>query len=131
MARVRLYVLLRLDSALSSGGASYEHPLITVEHVLPQFPAVGSIWRTWFSDAEREYWTHRLANLVLLTRRKNSEASNYDFELKKHKYFATKSGVSPFALTTQVLGEDEWTPALLEKRQAALVSALAALWRLT
>lgn len=85
VTRVRLYVLLRLDSALSSGGASYDHPIITVEHVLPQNPASDSAWRTLFSDDERTYWVHRLANLVLLSRRKNSEASNYEFDVKKER----------------------------------------------
>jgi hypothetical protein len=130
VTRVRLYVLLRLDSALSSGGASYDHPIITVEHVLPQNPASDSAWRTLFSDDERTYWVHRLANLVLLSRRKNSEASNYEFDVKKERYFKTKSGTSPFALTTQVLGEATWTPSLLGQRQPQLVDALAKLWRL-
>lgn len=130
VTRIRLYVLLRLDSALSSGGASYEHPLITVEHVLPQSPPEGGIWRTWFTDEQRDYWVHRLANLVLLTRRKNSEASNYEFATKKEKYFATKTGISPFALTTQILAEDTWTPALLDERQKILVSHLSMLWKL-
>jgi len=130
VTRVRLYVLLRLDSALSSGGASYDHPIITVEHVLPQNPDVESTWRAGFTDDERVHWVHRLANLVLLSRRKNSEASNYEFDVKKEKYFKTKSGTSPFALTTQVLGEDAWTPSLLEQRQDVLVDALAKLWRL-
>lgn len=130
VTRIRLYVLLRLDSALSSGGASYDHPLITVEHVLPQNPAGGSWWRAAFTDDERAHWVHRLANLVLLTRRKNSEASNYEFDAKKQKYFTTKSGISPFALTTQVLGESSWTPELLASRQEQLVHDLAMLWRL-
>jgi hypothetical protein len=130
VTRVRLYVLLRLDSALSSGGASYDHPLITVEHVLPQSPVEDSIWRTWFTDEQRKYWVHRLANLVLLTRRKNSEASNYEFDTKKEKYFSTNTGVSPFVLTTQVITEKAWTPTLLEKRQKSLLSSFSTLWRL-
>lgn len=130
VTRVRLYALLRLDSALSSGGASYDHPLITVEHVLPQSPSEGSHWRQAFTDDERAFWVHRLANLVLLTRRKNSEASNYEFDIKKEKYFKTKSGVSPFVLTTQVLGQPVWTPALLKERQEELVGELGKLWRL-
>ena len=116
---------------MSAGGASYDHPLITVEHVLPQTPGDGSEWRAWFTDEEREYWVHRLANLILLTRRKNSEASNYEFAVKKNKYFVTKSGVSPFVLTTQVLGSESWTPEVLEQRQEELLEALAQLWRLT
>jgi hypothetical protein len=130
VTRVRSYVLLRLDSALSSGGASYEHPIISVEHVLPQSPSEGSSWRAWFTDEEREAWVHKLANLVLLTRRKNSQASNYEFDVKKEKYFATAGGVSPFVLTTQVLQQATWTPAVLEARQEALVDTLAKLWRL-
>lgn len=130
VTRIRLYVLLRLDSALSSGGASYEHPVITVEHVLPQNPATPSRWREWFTDEDRELWTHRLANLALLTRRKNAEANNYEFDVKKDRYFRTSSGVSPFALTTQVLKETHWTPALLSSRQEILVAKLVEVWRL-
>ena len=37
--------------------------------------------------ALREKYTHRIGNLVLLPRRKNSEAQNYDFDVKKQKYF--------------------------------------------
>ena len=130
VTRVRLYVLLRLDSALSSGGASYDHPIITVEHVLPQNPGAESHWRSAFTDDEREHWVHRLANLVLLTHRKNSEASNYEFDVKKEKYFKTKTGVSPFGLTTQVLSAQAWSPSLLASRQEMLIAKLAELWRL-
>lgn len=128
--RIRLYVLLRLDGALSSGGASYDHPQITVEHVLPQNPPPDSPWRTWFTDTQRAQWVHRLANLVLLTRKKNSEAGNTDFDTKKRRYFVGANGVSPFALTTQVLQEPTWTPELLEGRQATLLTELSTLWRL-
>ena len=38
LPKLRMYILLRLDSALSGGGATYEYNLITVEHVLPQNP---------------------------------------------------------------------------------------------
>ena len=42
--RIRQYVLLRLDSALAQGEASYDYSVITVEHVLPQNPSKGSTW---------------------------------------------------------------------------------------
>jgi uncharacterized protein YbjT (DUF2867 family) len=38
--------------------------------------------------------------------------------------------VSPFALTSQVLGQTEWTPEVLERRQGALLDKLIELWRL-
>jgi hypothetical protein len=130
VTRIRRYVLLRLDSALSSGGASYDHPLITVEHVLPQNPKPGSVWHDWFTDQQRTKWVHRLANLVLLTRRKNSQASNQDFDTKKNSYFTGAGGVSPFVLTTQVLQQQYWTPDLLQSRQGMLLENLTTLWRL-
>ena len=128
--KIRLFVLLRLDTALSDGEASYEFPTISVEHVLPQNPASNSVWVTKFTDREREKYVHRLGNLVLLSRRKNSEAQNYDFKKKKDKYFTSKIGISAFALTTQVLLEDEWTPAVIERRQQNLLGVLKEVWRL-
>jgi hypothetical protein len=130
IVKIRLYVLLRLDAALSGGGATYDYPLITVEHVLPQNPETGSEWERWFPEAEsREMYTHRLGNLVLLTRMKNSQASNYPFERKKNEYFSRK-GVSPFALTTQVLTKKVWTPEVIDRRQQELLGNLKGLWRL-
>lgn len=129
--RVRKYVLLRLDEMLANNpGVLYDHPIITVEHVLPQQPASDSVWMSNFSDDERAYWTHRLANLVLLNRQKNSEAQNYDFDKKKEKYFTGRHGVSAFALTTQVLAQPSWTPEVLQVRQQELLSRLTAGWRL-
>lgn len=128
--RTRRYVLLRLDEALSAGGAKYDYKVITVEHVLPQSPPPDSKWITQFSEGEREYWTHRLANLVLLPRQRNSAAQNYDFEKKKRQYFTSGDGTSPFVVTTQVIEEDEWRPDVLERRQEALVNRLAEVWEL-
>lgn len=129
--KVRRYVLLRLDQELARDpGAEYTHRIITVEHVLPQSPAASSEWVATFTNEQREYWTHRLANLVLLNRTKNSEAQNFDFALKKDKYFKGKSGVSTFALTSQVLGEPDWTPAVLDRRQQELLTVLRSAWKL-
>jgi hypothetical protein len=120
-----------LDTTLSQGEASYNYPVITVEHVLPQNPSDGSTWIQWFPiKEEREHYVHCIGNLALLSRRKNSQASNYDFEQKKEKYFATDKGVSPFAFTTQVLQKSEWTPAVITQRQQELMQRLKILWRL-
>jgi hypothetical protein len=131
VTRVRLPLLLRIDELISGGSAVYNHATISVEHVLPQTPAVGSRWLLDFPiEADRERWVHRLANLVLLTHRKNSQASNLDFIEKKTKYFSTKAGVANFALTSKVLFEKAWTIETLKRRQDELKDEVARLWRL-
>ncbi|MDZ8030867.1 HNH endonuclease family protein [Nostoc sp. DedSLP04] len=131
MKKIRLYVLIRLDTALSEGKASYHFHNITIEHVLPQNPISNSVWENWFAtQEEREQYVNRIGNLVLLSSYKNSQAQNYDFELKKQKYFTTKTGISNFALTTQVLMEKEWTPEVINKRQEQLIDKLTQVWRL-
>ncbi len=129
-AKARTPVLLRLDSLLSDGGAEYNYAVISVEHVLPQNPPVGSKWLEWFpTPASRAQWVNRLGNLALLTRRKNSAASNYSFDVKKNTYFR-KEGVSAFPLTTQVINEPTWDVDVVTKRQSMLMAQLVAHWRL-
>jgi uncharacterized protein with ParB-like and HNH nuclease domain len=124
----RRYLLLRLDSLLTPGQPYYDYSVITVEHVLPQTPKPDSAWMKHF-DNPSEY-VHKLANLVLLTRVKNAQAKNYDFQKKKASYFQTSNGISSFALTTQVIQEKEWTPAVLEHRQKNLIGLLETAWNL-
>ncbi|MCF2149155.1 DUF262 domain-containing HNH endonuclease family protein [Desmonostoc muscorum LEGE 12446] len=129
--RIRQYVLLRLDSELSEGKASYDYSVITVEHVLPQNPSEGSTWLRWFpNEEERIQYVHRIGNLALLSRNKNAEAQNYDFAKKKEKYFLGKKGISPFVLTTQVLQQSEWTPEVIQQRQEDCLQSLREIWRL-
>lgn len=129
-ARARSTLLLRLDELLSGGGAIYEYETVTVEHVLPQNPSPNSQWMEWFPEArDRVQWVHRLGNLALLTRRKNSAASNYDLERKKQTYFAI-NGISPFVMTTQILDKTEWSLNVLEYRQKELLTVFENHWRL-
>ena len=130
ITRVRKLLLLRLDEALSDGSASYDHRVVSVEHVLPQRPNSESQWVSNFPEPTmRRSWTHRLANLVLLSRKKNSAASNMEFDAKKERYFQ-RDGTSPFAITSQVICQVDWTPELLTRRQSELISVLKKVWSL-
>ncbi len=123
-------ILLRLDSIMSDATATYQHDVVSVEHVMPQQPAPNSQWATWVPDKTvHQKWVHRLGNLALLSRKKNSSASNRDFDWKKSSYF-TKAGTSAFALTTQVLQHPLWTLEVMEKRQTQMMSLLESHWRL-
>lgn len=130
-ARRRNYLILRLDSFVSAMSANYTPNVLTIEHVLPQTVDANSEWaRTWPDVDERARWLHRLANLVPLTRARNSKALNYDFDRKKSAYFAGNSGVNAYALTSQVLHEAEWTPVVAERRQKSMLEVLKRDWRL-
>jgi hypothetical protein len=126
--RIRLPVLLRLDQALSAVGATYDHKIITVEHILPQNPDPNREWCKLFpEEVTRKSWVHRIGNLALLNRAKNSQAGNLPFDRKKKEYFFKKASTN-FPLTTQLMDEPQWNLAALEKRQKVLVAKLCEVW---
>lgn len=89
----RNYVILRLNEFISDQAQSidYSPNVLTIEHVLPQTVRDGSEWSLiWQDITQREYWLNKIANLVPLTRKKNSAAQNYDFKEKKKNIFPGK-----------------------------------------
>lgn len=129
-ARKRTYALLRLNSFVSDQAFQHNERTFTIEHVLPQNPDKNSEWCIKWTAEEREFWKHKIANLIPLTRRKNSQAQNYDFQTKKEKYFKGKYGTSSYALATQILNYSEWTPEIVSKRQDELLHIMADKWSL-
>ena len=126
----RKYIILRLNSFVSDGPVSYDSEVLSIEHVLPQ-TVNGGQWAEWWSDEEaREKWLHRIGNLVLLNRRKNSQAQNYDFADKKEIYFVNENKVVTYALTTQVVSCEQWKEEDIEKRQAEHMKVFKKKWRL-
>ena len=91
----------------------------------------GSQWAKWWPDPEeRAQWVHKIGNLLPLAKRTNSQAQNYDFDLKKDKYFRGKAGVAAYALTTQVLMYPEWKPEIVKARQDELIKVYRKNWDL-
>ncbi|MFD1513453.1 DUF262 domain-containing protein [Halomarina rubra] len=98
---------------------------INVEHILPQNPTSG-YWMQRFSDElEREKWTNRLGNLVLLDGRKNYKAGNRPFPKKYLEYFEKKSD---FQITNDLARHDSWTPKRLKQRHEELVNECVNIW---
>ncbi|WP_349606900.1 DUF262 domain-containing protein [Cupriavidus sp. DF5525] len=129
-SRALALLLLRLDRLMSDASASYRHDVVSVEHVMPQQPAPSSQWAAWVPDkAVHQQWVHRLGNLALLSRKKNSAASNREFAWKKSAYF-TKGGTTAFALTTQVLQHEDWTVDVMQQRQSKMLGVFELHWRL-
>ena len=124
-------LILRLDSFVSDGSASYDSKILTIEHVLPQTVSKGSQWEEWWPDPdERDQWVHKIGNMLPLAKRKNSQAQNYNYDLKKEKYFRSKTGVTAYALTTQVLTYSEWKPDTVKERQELLIKIYRKNWDL-
>ena len=131
VSKKRNYLILRLDSFVADVGAKYDSKILTIEHVLPQTVNADSTWaKNWPNQEERDKWIHKIGNLIPLSKRKNSEAQNYEFDVKKDKYFKSKSKTTSFALATQVLNYNEWTPEVVEKRQEELLKAYKKEWDL-
>lgn len=93
-----------------------------LEHILPQNPRKE--WEKIFTDEEREEWTDALANLTLLSMRKNIQASNLSFEEKK-KAYASKDNISTsFEITKEILLCKKWDVEELDKRHIKLLNKI-------
>ena len=130
-ARKRTFLLLKLDRLIGDKATSYQSGIFSIEHVLPQNPKPNSKWIIDWTDDEREYWLHKIANLIPLTRKKNSQAQNYDFEEKKEKYFNDKNGITTYALATDILIEKHWIPETVSERQHKLLAIFSRYWSLS
>ena len=95
---------------------------ISVEHILPQNPKDSSEWKSVFTDDERENWINKLANLVLISTRKNSKLSNLDFQEKKERYLKGKMDIFPSGRIFATY--KEWNTTILETRQNEMLSKL-------
>jgi len=117
------YVLLKYEYLIQDN-SRYEGPpnFISVEHVLPQNPPENSKWRECFTDEEIEQYKHKIGNLVLLNRRKNSSLSNLDFDKKKERYF--KGSVSTFPSINYIMQKKEWRKEEIENRTNDMIERL-------
>ncbi len=118
------YLLLRMDlERWDQESFSGYKPPITIEHILPQNPSENSEWVRLFTEKIREEMTNKIGNLVLLGRKKNSGARNYDFKKKKEVYFF-KGGSTPFKITSEIEKIDNWNEESLKRRQEEMVQKL-------
>lgn len=119
------YLLLKIEYLSLDSEVAYigNYKNISIEHVLPQNPKEDSEWKTKFSNEDREEWTNKLGNLILLTKRKNSKLSNLEFKDKKKKYIADKMLLFPSVFEVYSNGED-WNIDILKTRQKRIVNLL-------
>lgn len=127
----RNYFILRLDSFVSANGINYQKQALSIEHVLPQTVNPDSEWaKIWPDEITRNNWVHRIGNLIPLTQAVNSECQNYDYLVKKEKYYTSKKGTSAYALTTRMILKNTWTPDDVEANQKDLLEFYKDNWEL-
>ena len=122
------YVLYKMDLIFGGDNTKLQPPrFLSVEHILPQNPAASSLWSQNFTPDERQEWTHRLGNLVLIGRRKNTSLGRKDYADKKQLYF--KSHIQLLPNTLRVLNYPQWTPADLQDNHQKVLDALSQWYR--
>ncbi len=122
--RFARYILLKWEYLKSDNTVHLsDYKTISVEHILPQNPPDNSKWKKVFDEENRNKWTHKLANLVLINMRKNTQLSNLDFIDKKRKYLEKRIDV--FKGTKIFIDQNnEWSIDILEKRQIEMLNEL-------
>lgn len=120
------YILFKLELLYRAPTQQLNFPdeTISIEHILPQNPRDGSQWTRDFDKSQREAWTDKLGNLLLMSRRKNSAQGNLDYAEKKTKYF--DGYIELFASTTRVfnLYPTTWSLADLTKNHAEVLATI-------
>ena len=103
------YLLLKLDLLLSNlyTRIYYNKSQSSVEHLMPQKINISE----WDIDTDaHKVWLHRLGNIILVDRKKNSSLSNSSYEVKKDKYkgaIENRANTNWLFLTYQEWGVDE------------------------
>lgn len=118
------YLLLKLDLIYrGSSTPMIPQAIASIEHILPRNPSADSQWVKDFSAAEREEWTNKQGNLVLISRRKNTSQGNRDYVEKKEKYFEKNIEMFPNSIRIYQ-NYPEWKLSDLKKNHSDVVTEL-------
>ncbi|WP_035987006.1 DUF262 domain-containing protein [Leptolyngbya sp. KIOST-1] len=123
--RFARYVLLKLDYLYKNHAQKMDFSTLSVEHILPQNPDAGSQWVKDFTQEQRKEMTHKLGNLVLITRRKNASQGRRDYQDKKTRYFEQNVDTCPNSL--RILNKySSWTPDSFQENHNLVLKKLNA-----
>ena len=121
--RFARYILLKLDYYYQNHDQKMHFETLSVEHILPQNPAEDSQWVNDFTNEQRDEWTHKLGNLVLITRRKNTSQGRLDFTKKVKKYFENNIDTCPNSLRV-LTRYNQWTLAELKENHSTILNKI-------
>lgn len=108
-------LLLLLEYMYQDNSILHTFNMVSIEHILPQKPSANSQWNKDFTEDERINNVHKIGNLCIIGRRKNTSLSNLDYQEKRKKYF--ERNIGNFARTLSIYHRypDLWTLAELQE----------------
>jgi len=129
----RLYarmLLLLLEYKYQDNSIPKTFTTISIEHILPQTPRPESEWVRLFTDEERLNMTHKLGNLCVIGRRKNSSLGNKDYKEKLEKYFS--KNIANFARSLAIYQKypTRWTPVEFDECMKQTVNDIKEIFEL-
>ncbi len=115
------YILCELERQQHGAQLDFETADVTIEHVLPQRGPDGY---PEFSPESHERYVGRLGNYLLLEPRINRDIGDRPFTDKLQAYAGS------VYLSARSLTAPEWSPKVIDARQASLARVATAIWRL-
>ena len=117
-------LLMLLEYKYQDNSLEKSFKQISIEHILPQNPDSSSRWVVDFTEDERLNFTHKIGNLIIIGRRKNSSLGNLDYLLKRQKYFDKNIGSFARSLKLYNKYPTQWTPVEIKQNQQDVVEDL-------
>lgn len=85
--------------------------MVSIEHILPQNPTENSTWCIDYTEDERRELLHKIGNLCIIGRKKNTSLGNLDYQDKRKRYF--EKNIGNFARTLKIYNDysNHWLPS--------------------
>ena len=122
--KITKYILCKLEKEQGGTDRDPETDPGSIEHIFPDNPTQD--WIDIFGSSQPDAARDRMGNLTLLEPAKNREIGHESFAEKRSVY-----ATSAYVLTRKIteIAPEEWTFALLEKRQKQLARSAVKVWR--
>lgn len=117
-------LLMLLEYKYQDNSLEKSFKQMSIEHILPQTPNFGSKWMADFTEEERANFTHKIGNLIIIGRRKNSSLGNLEYLQKRQKYF--DKNIGSFARSLKLYNDypSQWTSVEYKQNQANVIKDL-------
>lgn len=100
-------LLLLLEYKYQDNSNLHSYNLVSIEHILPQNPSPNSQWCKDYTEEERILNVHKIGNLCIIGRRKNTSLGNLDYIEKRKRYFG--KNIANFSRTLSIYNKYQRT----------------------